>query len=128
MIRTAEQAAIKTGGIRNFFMGACIYNNGKYVAAGNTWKTHPLMMRYSNFPHMHAEIHAAVRIGLDNLAGATLVVSRIKVDGNRGPSCPCKNCAHFLINHRFKNVYYYEPRTNAYVKWRVNDTVSIYQR
>ena len=69
----AKEAAIQgtgTGGRGrgNFKLGAVLAHKNMLVSTGNnSYKTHPLMHRRTEWPFLHAEQSALIRNGLDNV-------------------------------------------------------------
>ena len=76
----AKEAAIQgtgTGGRGkgNFKLGAVLAHKNMLVSTGNnSYKTHPLMHRRTEWPFLHAEQSALIRNGLDNCEGKDLCV------------------------------------------------------
>jgi len=99
---------VGTGTRRCYRVGAVLFNRrGILRAKSNSYKTHPLVLRYSEFPYLHAEAHCLVSHGLDNCEGLDLCVVRVhKDDRTLSMAKPCDACANLLSYSKVNNVYY----------------------
>jgi hypothetical protein len=98
--------------------GQGVGGNGYRLAAGiidggymettaiNTTKTHPLMLKFSKYPHLHAEIHACIKHGLHSCKGKDILVIRLKKDNNLALAKPCPCCQKFLKHVGIEYAYY----------------------
>lgn len=108
IIQAATQAAIETDGIKRYKLGAVLFDKkGRIInAKGNSRKTHPLALRFSSYPYLHAEAHCIIHAGLDNCYGCNLFVTRISRNGSLSMSLPCESCRSLLKYASIKHVYY----------------------
>lgn len=105
----AYAAALSGEGVGNasFRHGAVLTNKKIVISAGhNSYKTHPNLAEYTDFPHLHAEQHALFKHGMDNCGGLDLYVIRVRRDGSIGYSRPCDVCQHFITEAGISTVYY----------------------
>jgi len=108
---TAAHAVAMTGtgvGMRSKFrLGAVLVYKNSIVSVGtNSYKTHPLMSKRTEWPYLHAEQHAIVRAGVDNCEGLDLYIARVKKDNSLALSKPCNVCAELIRDVGIKNIYY----------------------
>jgi len=112
----AKEAAIQgtgTGGRGrgNFKLGAVLAHKNMLVSTGNnSYKTHPLMHRRTEWPFLHAEQSALIRNGLDNCKGKDLYVVRVLKNLDFAISYPCKVCQQLIMDVGVRNVYYINER------------------
>lgn len=81
-------------------VGAILVKGGRVLSSGYN------QLRYTkrngrSWPSVHAEEAAILRLlrqpcGLQQLAGATLYVSRIKKDGSTACALPCPDCTRLI--------------------------------
>ena len=106
----AKAAALVSEGVgkrKSFKHGAVIVKKNQVLASGhNSYKTHPLMAKYTPFPHLHAEQKAIINLGLDNCAGLDLYVVRINKQKDFMMSKPCSVCRMLIDKVGIRNVYY----------------------
>jgi len=106
----ARSVAMVSKGIgkrKNFRHGAVIVNKNKILSVGhNSYKTHPIMAKYTIFPHLHAEQSAIINLGLFNCAGTDLYVVRINRQNDFMMSKPCIVCKRLIDEITIRNVYY----------------------
>ena len=108
---TAAHAVAMTGtgvGMRSKFrLGAVLVNKNSIVSVGtNSYKTHLLMSKRTEWPYLYAEQHAIVRAGVDNCEGLDLYIARVKKDNSLALSKPCNVCAELIRDVGIKNIYY----------------------
>lgn len=112
--KSAAMASEGTGRRNSFRHGAVLVKKNKVVASGyNSYKTHPLPGKYSEFPYLHAESKAIIRKGLDNCEDLVMYVVRIDKKGNYLMSKPCEVCQKIIAEALISTVYY----TNEYGKF-----------
>jgi deoxycytidylate deaminase len=106
--RATALASKGTGKNRNFKVGAVLFKGKKLVAAkSNSYKTHPLLSPYTNYPCLHAESYALISHGLDNCEGLDLLAVRVrKSDGELVMAMPCKVCQEVIKEAGIRHVYY----------------------
>src|SRR5690606_14675876 len=82
-------------------LGAVITNGRRIVGqACNITRTHPIQARYNYITNnarprdmLHAEIHALIRAGLDNVEGGVIYVARYDRRGRLAEAKPCRSCS-----------------------------------
>ncbi len=96
------------GRTRNYKLGAVLFDKkGKVISvASNSYRTHPVWAKYTEFPFLHAESHAIIRRGLDNCSSLSLLVVRTLANGNLSMATPCQQCQTLIRDAGIKNVYY----------------------
>jgi len=105
----AKTAAMIGSGVKkgSYRLGSVIVKGKTIVSVGtNSYKTHPLLTRVTQYPYLHAEQQALFRYGLDNCEGLSLYVCRIYKDNRFALSKPCKTCYNFIKIAGIKKVYY----------------------
>lgn len=107
ILKKAIETAKKTEGLRNFKLGAVLFDKGVIVSAkGNCTKTHPALRYYTPWPILHAESRAILSHGLDNCHNLELMVVRINQTGDLTMSKPCKVCQELIKDVGIKRVWY----------------------
>lgn len=107
IIRAAIKTAKETDGLRNFKLGAVLFDKGVIInAKGNTRKTHPGLRYYTNWPILHAESRCILSHGLDNCNGLELLVVRINKAGLLTMAKPCPVCQELVSDVKIKRVWY----------------------
>lgn len=96
------------GSNRNYRLGSVLFDKKRRVLAveNNSYKTHPLVMEFSEFPTLHAEMSCLIHNGLDNSKGCDIMVVRIRKDNSLGLAKPCKSCEKALRFSGINRVYY----------------------
>src|SRR5690625_5261406 len=95
-------------------LGAVIVNGKRTMAeACNISKTHPLQAHYNQAVgndrprhQLHAEVHAILRAGFDNVKGATIYVARYDRRGRLAEAAPCRACSRALRDAGISRVVY----------------------
>ena len=108
--REAAQEAKGVGG-RNgacYRLGAVVAFKGLLCSTGtNSYKTHPLLLKYHKYPYLHAEINAIIKWGTDNCKGAEIYVARVLQDGKTyALAKPCLPCLKIMKDVGIERVYY----------------------
>jgi len=111
IVSKAMEVALKgvgTGTRRCYRVGAVLFNRrGILRAKSNSYKTHPLVLKYSKYPYLHAEAHCLVSHGLDNCEGLDMCVVRLhKDDRTLSMAKPCDCCSSLLKYAGINKVYY----------------------
>jgi deoxycytidylate deaminase len=105
----AHGAALASPGVgprRGFRVGAAVFTNKKIISCRhNSYKTHPRIAQYTEWPHLHAE-QAAVIAARDAAHGCSIAVVRIHKNGEFAPSRPCEICQEFLVDSGIREFYY----------------------
>lgn len=107
--QAAYTAAISSpgAGINNFKHGAVIvYKKDILAARFNCRKTHPKLLRFSDWPFLHAESHAIIAAGIDNCNDAAMYVVRILKNKHIALSKPCKSCQSLLTLAGINDIFY----------------------
>lgn len=100
-------AAEGVGPNRNYKVGAILFKKGKILAAkSNSYKTHPLLLTYTSYPHLHAESACILGHGLDNCSGLSLLVTRLLKNQKFTMAKPCPACMEMIRDAQIKDVYY----------------------
>lgn len=91
-----------------FRHAATLFHRGRIVASGinSLRKTHPLLIKYTKFPYIHAEQAAIFAAGLDLSRGCDIMVVRLKADGSPTLSKPCAVCASVMQDVGIRRVFY----------------------
>lgn len=102
------EAAATTEGIKRYKLGASLFDKrGRVVVSkGNSRKTHPLQLKFSRYPYLHAEAHAIISYGLDNCKGLNLFVTRTDSAGNSTMARPCPSCLALAKYVGIESIYY----------------------
>lgn len=96
-----------TGQRNSFRVGAVLLDRNKIITAkANSYKTHPILSKYSKWPFQHAESACIISHGLDNCHGLDLLVTRINKKGNFTMAKPCPSCMALIRDVSLRNVYY----------------------
>ena len=94
----ARAVALTSNGVggrrRNSFrLGAILVHKSVIVeVATNDNKTHPLLLKYTKFPFLHAESACIIKRGLEHCDGLYLYVVRVKKNNENALARPCKSC------------------------------------
>ena len=108
---TAAHAIAMTGtgvGMKSKFrLGAVLVYKNNIIAVGmNSYKTHPLMSKRTEWPFLHAEQHCIIRAGVENCEGLDLYVARVLKNNTLALSKPCSVCSELIKEVGIKNIYY----------------------
>ena len=116
----AKAVAMNSPGVgpkNTFRLGAVIVEKNSILSVGNnSYKTHPLMARRTEWPFLHAEQLAIIRRGLDHCDGHDLYVVRILKNLNYAISFPCEVCRKLIFDVGIRNVFYINE-DGQYSKW-----------
>ncbi len=92
---------------RKIKLGAIIYDGPTILSAAcNCYKTHTFLARFTSFPHLHAESHCILRLGIDNCIGRSLLVVRTLSNDSLCMAKPCHVCYTIANEVGIKNIYY----------------------
>jgi len=96
-----------TGKRNSFRVGAVLFK-GKtiYAAKHNSYKTHPILARYTRFPHLHAESHCILSHGIDRCHALDLLCVRVNIHNAFSMAKPCKTCTRLMADVGIRRVYY----------------------
>lgn len=113
LIETTTKAAMLTPGIKRYKLAASLIDKGRIVCVkGNSRKTHPLQLKHSPYPYLHAESHCIIGHGLDNCSGLDLLVVRVVSNGKLTMAAPCEHCLNLCRKVGLANVYYSDWKGN----------------
>lgn len=108
-IESVKAVAISgTGTCRaKFKVGALLIDKGRIVAAKtNSYKTHPILKKYSAWPLQHAESACIISIGMDNCEDMDMVVTRVDKKNKLTMARPCDACRAFMKDSGINKVFY----------------------
>ena len=91
-----------------FRHGAVLFDrSGKILSAkSNSLKTHPKLVKFTDYPYLHAESACILGHGMDNCEGLSLLVLRVLKNDQVSLSKPCVICQRIIEDAGLKNVYY----------------------
>lgn len=90
-----------------FRLGALIVRKGRILSIGNnSYKTHPIMLKFYPYQFLHAETSAILKNGIDNCLDTTLIVARVIADNSPALAKPCSSCLDFSRSVGVKYIYY----------------------
>lgn len=111
-IEAAIEVAKRSDGVggkgRNRFRLGAILADGPIALswAVNSYKTHPRLVRFYEYPHIHAEAGCILKAGFDACRHRQLYVARIRRSGSPASAKPCKECQAFIKLAGISQVYY----------------------
>ena len=87
-----------------------VLNKSKILAIGlnDYQKSHPMNQKFGYHPmsKLHAEMAAALKLGMVNCAGLTMVNIRINRENEISNSLYCRGCSNLVRALNFKDTYY----------------------
>lgn len=90
-----------------FRLGAVLVNGPiGVVSRYNSYKTHPVLAKFTPYPYLHAEQAVILFQGLDNCEGLSLFTLRITRQDEIALARPCKICQELIKLAKIANVYY----------------------
>lgn len=91
-----------------FRHGAVLFDrSGKILSAkSNSLKTHPKLVKFTDYPYLHAESACIIGHGMDNCDGLSLLVLRVLKNDQVSLSKPCVICQRVIKDSGLKSVYY----------------------
>lgn len=107
----ATGAALASPGVggrnRSYRVGAAIFNRRRVLSVRhNSYKTHPQLLKYTDYPFLHAEQAALIALGLDNCDGCEIVVVRVRKDGSFAMAKPCSVCQELVTEAGIRAVHF----------------------
>ena len=110
-MEAARAVALASDGVgkrHSFRVGAVLCDSRGHIvrAKANSYRTHPVLARYSPFPHQHAETACILAHGMDNCCGCSLVVVRVLKNGDCALAKPCAVCHAMIQDASIANVWY----------------------
>ena len=76
------------------------------VSRYNSYKTHPVLAKFTPYPYLHAEQAVILFQGLDNCTGLSLFTLRITRQEEIALAKPCKICQELIKLAKIEVVYY----------------------
>lgn len=111
--RAVALASNGTGQRNSFRVGAVLVDRNKIITAkANSYKTHPLLKKYSAWPFQHAESACLISHGIDNCQDLDLYVTRVTRKGEITMAKPCPACEALIKDTSLRNVYYTDWKGN----------------
>lgn len=107
-----HRTAIAANGVggkngNRFRVAALMFRKNEIInISTNSWKTHPMIARYTEFPFIHAESGCVIKAGVENCEGASILVARVKLDNTLALAKPCCTCEPILRDVGFKEVFF----------------------
>lgn len=91
-----------------FRHGAVLFDrSGKILSAkSNSLKTHPKLVKFTDYPYLHAESACIIGHGMDNCDGLSLLVLRVLKNDQVSLSKPCVICQRVIEDAGLNSVYY----------------------
>ena len=89
-------------------LGACVVKSGRVLGRGKNElnKTNWLVRHAFDYPTVHAEMSALVRLSPSDIRGSVLYVYRERKSHLPGLAKPCPRCSKVLHEFGIKRVYY----------------------
>ena len=96
------------------------------IATNNYSKTHPQTLQFNYQPNsrLHAEMSAALKLGLQDCSGLTIVSIRIDNNNRLNNAIFCPGCKELIKQLNFKNCYHTDKNGNfiRYEQSKTNPT------
>ena len=108
-IESAKAVAISGVGTckGGFRVGAVLLERGRIInAKSNSYKTHPLLTKYTEWPFQHAESACIIANGIDNCEDMDLIVTRVDKRNNLTMAKPCDSCQALMRDANINKVFY----------------------
>lgn len=90
----AKAVALSSEGVgrSRFRVGAVIVSRKRGIIAArcNSYKTHPFLLRFTKYPHLHAEAAVILAAGFEAANGCDIYVARLFQDGRQALAKPCE--------------------------------------
>lgn len=92
-------------------VGAVLVKGNRILAQGYNQLRGHRSLRSNHWDNaLHAEMHCIInalrQVSIEDIAGSTMFVSRIKRDGCTGLALPCKDCFAVLTKFRLKRIIF----------------------
>lgn len=98
----AQKEALKSD-FPNYKIGCIVMHKGKIVAKGfNKNKSHPKLNKYGYWNTTHSECASILKAN----KGDTLVIVRVRKDGNFSCCKPCIRCLKFAKDFGINKIFY----------------------
>ncbi len=93
---------------RNTFRLGAVLVNGPIgvISRYNSYKTHPALAKFTQYPYLHAEQAVVLFHGLDNCEGLSLFTLRLTRQDKIALAKPCKVCQELIQLAKISVVYY----------------------
>lgn len=110
--RLVQQARSTEGvGGNGYRLAAVLLDKKERIVSNvksNLYRTHPFLLKYSQYPYLHAECNAILSHGLDHCNGLSLLV--VRVDRSKVPRLtmakPCLMCRSLAKDVGIKEIMY----------------------
>lgn len=90
-----------------FRVGAAIYKGSNLlIAKSNTYGQSTKLLKFTQYPNLHAETNAILHLGIDRACGTTLYIARVLRSGGTALAKPCEVCHRWIQLSGIKRVYY----------------------
>lgn len=93
-IQAARAVALSSEGVgkSKFRVGAVLVHRRQGIIAArcNSYKTHPALLRFTKWPHLHAEAAVILSAGFDAAENSTIYVARVGRNGELAMARPCE--------------------------------------
>lgn len=92
-------------------VGAVLVKGNRLIASGYNQIRGHRSLRSNHWDNaLHAEMHCLLNalksVSIEDIAGSTMFVSRIKRDGSTGLALPCDNCFEILQKFRIRRIIF----------------------
>lgn len=95
------------GSNKNYRLGCVVAKRKRVVSAGfNSYKTHPVLIKYTAYPYLHAEQAALISYGLDSCKGMDIYVIRITKANQIAIAKPCDICLNIISTCGINTIRY----------------------
>jgi len=93
-MQAAQAVALSSEGVgkSKFRVGAVLVHRRQGIIAArcNSYKTHPALLRFTKWPHLHAEAAVILAAGFEAARDSTIYVARIGRNGDLAMARPCE--------------------------------------
>lgn len=93
-IQAARAVALSSDGVgkSKFRVGSVLVRRRQGIIAArcNSYKTHPALLRFTEWPHLHAEAAVIMAAGFDVAENSTIYVARVRRNGELAMARPCE--------------------------------------
>jgi tRNA(Arg) A34 adenosine deaminase TadA len=91
----------------SYRLAAALLRRGQIIKVKtNTYKTHPELKKFTEWPFMHAESNCIISHGIDNCAGMEICVVRTLKNGTLNMAKPCEICTALMKKAGIKRIHY----------------------
>lgn len=98
----------------SFRIGAVLVSGKEIVVSRhNSYKTHPKLLRFTEYPFLHAEAACILSVGIEGCKGMDIYVARVLKNGATATARPCKVCRKLIRLAEIRRVTYTLENNNA---------------